>query len=72
MATVPTSEVLSNKDTEDISVFQVINFSSNNDLPVYKNLGLAESHICCLHLRAVCVEAEETFEHRLCSPWGRT
>jgi hypothetical protein len=55
-----------------MSVFQVINSSSNNDLPIYNFLGSAESHICCLLLCAVCVEAEETFEHRLCSPWGRT
>jgi len=43
-ATVTTFEVLLNKDREDISVFQVINSSSNNDLPIYNFLGLAESH----------------------------
>jgi len=72
MATVSTFEVLLNKDMEDISVFQLINSSSNNDLPIYNFLGLAQSHICCLLFCAVWVEAEETFEHRLCSPWGRT
>lgn len=71
MATIPTFEVLLNKDKEDISVFQVINSSSNNDLPIYNFIGMAESHICCL-LCKVCVEAEETFEHLLCSPSGRT
>jgi len=68
MATAPTFEVLLNKDKENTSVFQVINSSSNNDLLIYNFLGLAESHICGPLLCAVCVEAEETFEHRLCSP----
>jgi len=72
METVPTFEVLLRKDKEDISVFQVINSSSNSDLPIYNFLSLAESHICGLLLCAVCVEAEETFEHRLCSPLSRT
>ena len=38
-------QVLLNKDKEDISVFQVINSCSNNDLPIYNFLSLAESHI---------------------------